>query len=237
MIEPNAIAWKRLIAEAAAIVVSILLAFSIDAWWETRQDRVEEHEILIGLEAEFVDLKERLDYWGGMNRTGIQLTTQFLSDDMTDMNRESLENVFIYTSLANVLDQGGALDALLASGRLELIADRDIRLRLAKWPDWLEDMHTNDLSIREFAWNQIMTFLARHGIPRDACDNGELVCPTGDDIPAVYLQLAANPEFRSLLTMRRTMMFFAANDHESASREADEILVMIRSSLGDRGLD
>ena len=30
--------WKRFLAEVAAIVVSILLAFWIDAWWETSQD-------------------------------------------------------------------------------------------------------------------------------------------------------------------------------------------------------
>jgi hypothetical protein len=50
--DPNNIPWKRLSAEGLAIVVSILLAFWIDAWWDTRKDRV-----------------------------GIQLATQFLSDN------------------------------------------------------------------------------------------------------------------------------------------------------------
>ena len=44
--------------------------------------------------------------------------------------------------MVNVLDHGGALDALLSLRRLELIRDREIRARLAKWPDWLEDIHT-----------------------------------------------------------------------------------------------
>ncbi len=49
------IAWGRLVAESAAIVVSILLAFTIDAWWADRKDRVEEVRILEALKAEFED--------------------------------------------------------------------------------------------------------------------------------------------------------------------------------------
>ena len=32
------IAWPRLLVEGLVIVVSILLAFAIDAWWEDRQE-------------------------------------------------------------------------------------------------------------------------------------------------------------------------------------------------------
>lgn len=38
--------WRRLITEGVVIVVSILLAFSIDAWWEDRQDlRAAENQV------------------------------------------------------------------------------------------------------------------------------------------------------------------------------------------------
>jgi len=33
--------WPRILAEGFAIVVSILLAFGIQAWWEGRQDRLD----------------------------------------------------------------------------------------------------------------------------------------------------------------------------------------------------
>ena len=135
MSNSQAIPWKRLTAEAVAIVISILLAFWIDAWWEGRKDKLEEREILIGLEVEFVDLRERLDQWAKFNRTGVQFVEQFLSDSVTEMNLRSIETAFTYASLVNILDQGGALDALLASGRLERISDRSIRFRLVKWPD------------------------------------------------------------------------------------------------------
>ncbi|HEY5701486.1 MAG TPA: hypothetical protein VIT83_05305, partial [Gammaproteobacteria bacterium] len=140
MSNSQTIPWKRLTAEVAAIVISILLAFSIDAWWDGRKDKLEEREILIGLEVEFVDLRDRLDQWAQFNRTGVQFIERFLSDSVSEMNLRSIESAFTYASLVNVLDQGGALDALLASGRLEQISDRSIRIRLVKWPDWLEDI-------------------------------------------------------------------------------------------------
>ncbi len=41
--------WPRILAEGAAIVVSILLAFWIQAWWDERQDRSDELVILAAL--------------------------------------------------------------------------------------------------------------------------------------------------------------------------------------------
>ena len=235
MPEPQAIPWKRLSAEGAAIVVSILLAFWIDAWWDARNELAEEREILVGLEAEFVDLRARLDQWSKFNRAGMAVIEEYLSDSVTDMDPESIEWVFAYAYLINVLDQGGALDALLASGRLERISDRDLRARLAKWPDWLEDIHTNDLSFRDYGMHQIIPFMTRHGIPLSVCPEGEWVCPATGAVPPVYYQMAEDPEFRAILSMRRIMMWATAQDQENALTEADEMLAMIRARLEEIG--
>ena len=231
MPESQAIPWKRLSAEGAAIVVSILLAFWIDAWWDARNDLAEEREILVGLEAEFVDLRARLDQWSKFNRVGMAVIEEYLSDSVTEMDPESIEWVFAYAYLINVLDQGGALDALLASGRLERISDRDLRARLAKWPDWLEDIHTNDLSFRDYGMQQIIPFMTKYGIPLSVCPEGEWVCPAPGPVPPVYYQLAEDPEFRAILSMRRITMWATAQDQENARSEADEMLAMIRARL------
>jgi hypothetical protein len=55
------IPWTRLIAEGLAIVVSILLAFAIDAWWEQRQDTAEERRILVSLRDEFTEIRALLN--------------------------------------------------------------------------------------------------------------------------------------------------------------------------------
>jgi hypothetical protein len=233
MTEPKNIPWKRLAVEAAAIVVSILLAFGIDAWWDTRKDVVEEREILIGLEIEFIDLRARLDQWATFNRDGMVVLEKYLSDSVEEMEPESIEWVFAYAYLINVLDQGGALDALLASGRLERISDRDIRAMLVKWPDWLEDIHTNDLSFRDYGMREIVPFITRNGIPRAVCPEGQFVCPESGPVPPIYLKMAKDPEFRAILTFRRMLMWATARDLEHARSEADKMLVMIRSWIDE----
>jgi hypothetical protein len=224
-----------LLIEGLAIIVSILLAFSIDAWWDGRRDRNEEQELLVGLEIELVDLRGRLDQWANANRSGMQSIGQYLSDSVSEMDLQSIESTFWFASTGNVLDQGGALDALFTSGRLERISDRKVRARLMKWPDWLEDIHTNDLSARGFAVNQIQPFLAKSGIPRTNCTGGRLYCSASGPVPPIYLQLAADSEFRALLMLRRSWMRVAARDHENARLEADEVLTMIRIRLAEFG--
>lgn len=232
MNQSRSIPWNQIVVEGFAIVASILLAFSIDAWWDGRKDRLEEREILLGLEIEYADLRARLARWAELNRTGVGLIEQFLSDAVSEMDSEAVERTFAYVLIVNVLDQGGAIEALLASGRLEKVADKDIRARLQKWPDWLEDIHTNDLSARSYAMHEISPFLARHGFPRTPCPGPNFYsCGDHEAPPAEYMRLARDAEFRAMLINRRLWMLAIARDHENARDEADAILDLIAARL------
>ena len=48
------IPWARITIEATAIIVSILVAFAIDAWWEDRRERQEERDYLSSLRQELI---------------------------------------------------------------------------------------------------------------------------------------------------------------------------------------
>ncbi len=232
MADSTKIPWNTITIEAIAIVLSILLAFSIDAWWDGRKDRLEEREILAGLEVEFIDLRERLERWALQNRNGISFIEQFLSDSVSDMDLQAVESTFLYASIVNVLDQGGAIDALLDSGRLEKIGDKDIRNRLLKWPDWLEDIHTNDLSARSYAIQEVIPFLSEHGFPRTVCpEESFYICSGPGAAPQSYVRLAEEVEFRAILINRRMWMQSIARDHENAREEADEMLGLIAERM------
>ena len=53
MIDRTQIHWKRIYVESIAIVLSILLAFWIDAWWGEYQARKEFQQVLAALESGF----------------------------------------------------------------------------------------------------------------------------------------------------------------------------------------
>lgn len=220
-----------LLLESVLIVISILLAFWIEAWWSQRNDRIEEIEILVGLEAEFVDVKERLEYWAGINERGIRYIGQFLSGTDAATDRRPVEHTFGSASVANVFDRGGAADSLIMSGRLEKIGDRTLRAKLIKWPDWMDDIASNDLSARRFAVDHVQPYLARHGFPGIDCPEGRLVCAEEGPVPPDYMRLASDAEFRALLMFRRSWMRAAARDHRNAAEQAGEILVLIRARL------
>jgi len=222
--------WLRVFVEGVVIVGSILLAFGIDAAWEGRQEVEEEREILMGLEAEFVDLHTRLVNLAAFNRFGVRAVEQLLSDSLPKLDADYVDRALGVATIVNVLDQGGALDALLASGRLELIRDRDLRDRLAKWPDWLEDIHTNDLSARDFAVREITPVLARRGWPDLMCYREEQCLPPGPASVA-QISIARDPQIRALLIRRRGWMLSAAADHSERAAEAEALLEMIRDQI------
>ena len=61
MNETQKIPWKRLAVEAVAIVASILLAFSIDAWWDDLQQGKQTRTVLTDLEAVFAENVRLID--------------------------------------------------------------------------------------------------------------------------------------------------------------------------------
>jgi len=138
------IPWLRILAEGVAIVVSILLAFGVQAWWEQRQVRDEEQQALIGLEADF--LANLLE----LNRT-VSTHTDFMRavarlEEMSDEDRAALTKdsaaVFVraMTTPATFAVRDGTLDAMLASGKLDIISDPVLRDLLVEWKASLDDV-------------------------------------------------------------------------------------------------
>lgn len=56
------IPWPRVLGEGLIIIVSILLAFWIQAWWDARQDRSEEIAVLQSLLGELQELEQDFGY-------------------------------------------------------------------------------------------------------------------------------------------------------------------------------
>jgi hypothetical protein len=66
MTETQEMPWKRISVEAAAIVASILLAFAIDAWWDSKQQQEDEHRSLNALLTDLNSFRETLAWNDGL---------------------------------------------------------------------------------------------------------------------------------------------------------------------------
>jgi len=129
------IPWTRILA--AAIVVSILLALGINAWWDFQVARDQEHEQLLALRTEFQQDLLALDELV----EGVQANSASLDELIALLNAANGRPVTIPARLlgaaitwrtTNV--STSALDALMASGNLNLLRDKELRTSLAGLP-------------------------------------------------------------------------------------------------------
>ena len=134
MTTAHAIQWKRLFVEAIAIVASILLAFSIDAWWEERSDRIRLAGAIQNNAAEIRDAREEIENAAGRNAHRIDGVRRFLAlhpDELLELPEETLlffRDVFYTPSPFD--SSGYALQGLLAGGNLEIPDAVEVRSAL-----------------------------------------------------------------------------------------------------------
>jgi hypothetical protein len=135
----------RLFYEGLAIVVSILLAFAIDAWWEERQEQEDASVAISGLLSEFQENLRQLRVERGSHQASLHSTLALLNmmgpnpDRQPELTRFAPLLLSCVTN-ANFLPRLGTLNSLIASGRLRLIEDPELRQLLTDWPAYAQDM-------------------------------------------------------------------------------------------------
>ena len=133
----NAVPWPRIALEGAVIVISILLAFAIDAWWDDRNDRKAEIEQLLRVAQELEANSERLQAKLEIILSSIKGTQEFIAwmgpepVDVPPAVYHGQWSKFFSIGMYSVLR--GAVQDYLATGRAEGI--RHVAIRDALW-DW-----------------------------------------------------------------------------------------------------
>lgn len=238
----------RYLAEGTAIMLSILLAFGIEAWWQERGERLEEREVLRGLATEFSAYQERLIRDASRARAAQRLLAEVLAVGPPEYSGvppvAAVDSSLFYMVVVPTLDvDGGTLDALLTSGRLELIQDVRLRARLASWPRLIGDIRDNELATREFVIQVVHPLFSEYGAPLARA--GEAVhegsWPTevisSADAMSIYSQLIQDSRFSYIAAQRYMMTENAAREYAEAADVAEVLLVSVRDALDGGGGD
>lgn len=165
MANTDNVQWKHISAEGAAIVVSILLAFSIEAWWDDYQDRAEEQGIFLVLKSEFQQnlglIEIELSY---RNAVVVSILTIFdASVARKSLEPEELDELIGHvTWWWNIKYSRGAIDGLIQSGGLSLIEDGDLRRVLASIPSRYDFTTGAELNDQYTTNNVVIPFLNTH---------------------------------------------------------------------------
>ncbi len=139
--------------EIALVVIGILIALQINNWNEERKDYKEEYKLLTGLKKQFESLNQGLFNRAEMYDSLEIHTSRVLypSGSIDILSNKTLINGLKGIKFAGTFDTGkGVLEALVESGRLELIQNDRLRDKLSGWSSVLEETKDNEISMRNF---------------------------------------------------------------------------------------
>jgi hypothetical protein len=202
--------WLRIGAESVAVIVSILLAFAIDAWWNERIETQQEREQLFALRADF---QASLD---GLNQTltdvkSLRADIEELASLLKVAGNEPVQVAGYLLGSAiswRTSDVSmSTLDALMASGRLNLLSDPELRAKLAGFPAVLSDVTEDEELGRDFAESRMLDFMVREGLADYAYSNRRGF----EDFDVVSTETSALPstELIGLLAARRVHLSYS----------------------------
>ncbi len=230
------IQWKRLSVEGAAIVMSILLAFAIDAWWDNRHERIEERRILESLKAEFLSNAELIPSFIEGHRRSAEYTWALL-DAMKAAEPGSTIRYpaakFQVLGHSSTDPQRGALDAILQSGELRYVTNPAIRERLAAWPRLVVDATENEDLLRNLWDPKLIEALAKDvdltilGDVDDTCWED----PTLEQCAAIEISLPRNTEVMAYLYQTGSYADEGARELGILVEEANDIVILINQEL------
>lgn len=243
MTDYQAIPWKRISVEVAAIVASILLAFAIDAWWAEVQERDFEKQTLAALLEEFDDHRKELEgtrrgHSGMLNAVGGLVL--YAKTGTRASGQGSIDQSLSFLTVPWTTDFGnGVRDALISSGQLEVISDKTLRYEVAEWSSVLDELKDDQQHGVSLVFNLIIPYLTRKGVPFAEVEFSE----QGAQIPSESRSLAddsetqkelfSDPEFLSILEIRHRFLKHTIGEIDDLIAATDSIIRKIETSLDE----
>jgi len=167
MVDKQPIPWVRIVAESAAIIFSILIAFSLEEWRGERQDRETERDDLARLHAEFVWNRDRVNDNRSANRAQAASAEMYTlvvahlgSDEPLTVDNVLLNDVGASPTFDAVTP---VLNGLITSGRLEHIRDQEVLTAISWWQRSLKQVEETEVNARAFMTNHLGLALNRRG--------------------------------------------------------------------------
>jgi hypothetical protein len=241
------IPWPRIVVEGAAIVVSILLAFWIQAWWDNRQEREEVHDLLQSVLEDLRSGKAKIDFYRKMSVARMDSADALLmaskggDESITDEESDRLLAELTFFSDAEVISEGSII-ALLNGGNIGVIESKRLRELLSGWPTELNYARNNVKGDYDFLYATWIPYLKIHGnitqimrglahIPGhpETTDWQSSVILAGE--PVSHLELLQDNEFINNVATTRFIQFNNLDTYDDLEERIDESIQLIEIEL------
>jgi len=237
----RSIPWARLSVEGAFIVVSILAAFSIDAWWATRSDKAQERILLVSLSADFAEAEQSLS--GVKSRhirlahSGEKLITYGESGDIPVGERDDIDR-----AVSNHFDRAtyeppmGTVDSILGSGNINLLSNYQLIAELTRWSAVVAKLKRIELDARNHFYQRFYPYLASR-LDLEDLDKGfaKYVDFPWEQEPTDAYRLLSDQEFLNIVYMHWVLSINILGDIESVEESLGRIRKLIDVELSESG--
>jgi hypothetical protein len=162
------IPWMTITVEAVAIVLSILMAFAIDAWWAEKKENDVEQVALLALRNDFMASREQLAgvlFSLESARTDFAHFQSVTSAELVEIDPGTIRKFLTALAKNHTFDPVTAtLDALVNDGRLGLISDTQLLTQLSNWRRSLDNIEDISSELRSESI-RVRRAMERHGGP------------------------------------------------------------------------
>jgi hypothetical protein len=244
--------------EGVVIVVSILMAFALEAWWAERGERLEERGILENLRVEFIAAGTQLDRYLFYHEVTLTSVDSILSSARAALQegRPRVDVPTIYLARAFIPPtydpRTGTLDGMTHSGHFGILQSEELRKALTAWPGLMAEAAEEDERSAYMVFERldpVLSTLLDISEPRmmvaeitnEACSNVffERSCEDVNlaiELPAKWAgstEMPVNFEVIGLFAARYQILEHGIDEFRDVRAEIDRIVALVEESLGE----
>jgi len=139
--------WRQFATEGVVIVISILLAFAIDAMWDTFRLRQEENAVLQAVQSDLSANRESIAEYVHIQSTMLDGVESFLDSSSLELRglepdsaRAVVRQLFLFRTYSPI-------QAAMSSSELSLIRSVEVKKGIAEWMSVIEDVNEEILNV------------------------------------------------------------------------------------------
>lgn len=227
--------WRRIVVEGLVVVVSILLAFAIDAAWDNRSAAKAERALLTSLRAEF-----------DSNRSAIENSIQFHERDVAvasfllraqpNTPLDSLATAVAASTYFRTTDaRVGAISSAIEGGSLERLENEELRALIASWPGDFNDVGENESLEWSLVHEEQLRLIGEYtDVASLAAFTGAWPSPVrnpGEPSAAALRRLVNDARFRTIVFQRFINDRLIVNELETLLARVNELLSLIDAEI------
>jgi hypothetical protein len=234
MTKRHDIPWPRISIEATAIVGSILLAFAIDAWWESSRDIERESTLLAALNHDFEQNHALLKETLASNQKSLATVQEFskviAGSETIPRNFDLLYALSFRVQFFEPVT--ATYDALISGGDFALIRSDESREAMVEWRRSVASNNRAEGYLTEQFMDEVYAFATKTGSLSRLLADQKKQLPDANSASAPVTpayghdreQLMNNREFHNLLATRALFLQYLVSSNQELLAIAERIL-------------